>query len=206
LDAVFTQIHRGGRDVPIGDLRDLQAHLAQESIKDEFGKTGRDAIADLVGIGPRKSDEIPEVGEAETGGKGDGDLHLRHPCDGREVLFGIVTQIFVHIGLHHIGAAGPEEEGMIVLRAHHRADGDETIATGLSFDDHRLAPDGLQLFGEQARGDIGAGARTKRQDEAHRARRPGLGHAHDRDGGLHDQSDHRSHDETAQLARHDSPL
>ena len=208
LQAIFAEIHGRCGDVAIGDFREFEIDLAQEAVEDKFGEAGRDAIAHLVRIGPRKGDEFLEIGDADAGRHGDGHLHTRHAGDGRKVFLGIVTQILMHIGMHHIGAGRPEEKDMIILGAHHSADGDQPVAARLAFDNHRLAPEGLQLVDEQARGDVGAGAGSEGQDEAHGARGPGLrralGDARRRDCGLQDEGRRRRHDETAQLANHGS--
>ena len=67
-----------------------------------------------------------------------------------------------------------EEKHVVVVRADECVDGDEAVAAGAVLDHHRLAPFRGELFGDQPRADVGAGARTKRQQELDGARRPVL--------------------------------
>ena len=47
---------------------------------------------------------------------------------------------------------------MIVMRGDEGVDGDDAVAAGPVFDDHRLAPALAEPIGQQARADIGAAA------------------------------------------------
>jgi hypothetical protein len=50
----------------------------------------------------------------------------------------------------------------------------EEVAAGLVLDHHRLPPLCRELFADQARGDVDAGAGAERQDQLDRALRPAL--------------------------------
>jgi hypothetical protein len=64
---------------------------------------------------------------------------------------------------------------MIVVGAEVGLDGDDAVAARLVFDDDRLPPFGLQLFGEQPCADIGASAGAERHHEPHGSGWPVLG-------------------------------
>src|ERR1700730_8380688 len=64
----------------------------------------------------------------------------------------------------------PEHQHMIVVGAEVGLDGDDAVAARLVFDDDRLPPFGLQLFGEQPCADIGASAGAERHHEPHGSR------------------------------------
>ena len=63
---------------------------------------------------------------------------------------------------------------MVIVGAHERADGDETVSAGAILDDDRLAPAPAQSIGDQSRADIDTAARSERHDELDRPLRPGL--------------------------------
>ena len=58
------------------------------------------------------------------------------------------------------------------MRADEGIDGDDAVAAGPVFDHDRLSPALAEPIGEQPRADVGAAARTEREDEFDRPRRP----------------------------------
>jgi hypothetical protein len=76
--------------------------------------------------------------------------------------------------MHREVAARSPQEGVVVIGGEHGLYGDDAVTAGTVVDHDRLAPFLLQLFLDQPRADIGAGARPERNDPAHRALRPAL--------------------------------
>jgi len=71
------------------------------------------------------------------------------------------------------GGGRREQQLMVVMRADEGIDCDNAVA-GPVLDHDRLTPSLAEPIREQPRADIGAAARTQRQDEFHRPCRPGL--------------------------------
>src|SRR5262249_5957888 len=66
------------------------------------------------------------------------------------------------------------QEHVVIVGAHERADGDETVSAGAILDDDRLAPAPAQSIRDQSRADIDTAARSERHDELDRPFRPSL--------------------------------
>src|ERR1700738_3314466 len=76
--------------------------------------------------------------------------------------------------MHDEAAGRPEHQHMLVIGTEEGLDGDDAVAARLVFDNDRLPPFDLQLFGEQPCAHIGASAGAERYDELHDPRRPVL--------------------------------
>ena len=98
-----------------------------------------------------------------------------------------------------------EQQHVIVVGADEGVDGDQAVAAGTVFHDHRLAPALAKTIRQQPRADIGAAARPERDDEFDWPRRP-IGR---RCGGGDKQGGHSSDDnggEGGQGAKVHDPL
>ena len=85
---------------------------------------------------------------------------------------GSIRQAVVQIRMRDERTGRPEQQHVIVVRVDERGDGDEGVAAGPVFDDHRLAPALAEPVGQQAGADIGAAAGAERHDELDRPGRP----------------------------------
>ena len=78
----------------------------------------------------------------------------RHREDGvghardRDQLRRVVGQVFVRERMHDESSGWPKHQDMIVVGAEVGLDGNDAVAARLVFDNDRLPPFGLQLFGE----------------------------------------------------------
>ena len=87
---------------------------------------------------------------------------------------------------------------MVVVGADEGIDGDNAVATRTVLHHDGLTPARRELFGDQARADVGARTGAERQDELDRPLRPGLRRhrrhrQHQRKQGRGNDADHRLH-------------
>ena len=71
-------------------------------------------------------------------------------------------------------ARGGEQQGVRVVRAGERVDGDDAVGAGLVLDHDRLAPALGEMVAEQPRRDVLRASGPEADDEAHRPLRPDL--------------------------------
>src|SRR5262249_32277468 len=82
---------------------------------------------------------------------------VRDPSN-RHDVGGLVGQVFVDKRMRGEGSAWCSQEHMVIVGAHERADGDETVSAGAILDDDRLAPAPAQSIPDQSRADIDTAA------------------------------------------------
>src|SRR5262249_50981072 len=92
----------------------------------------------------------------------------------RNDIGGLVRQVFINERMRGERSAWCSQEHVVIVGAHERADGDETVSAGTILDDDRLAPAPAQSISDHSRADIDPAARSERHDELDRALRPGL--------------------------------
>jgi hypothetical protein len=68
----------------------------------------------------------------------------------------IVGQLVVHVGMRDEGRRRAQQQHMVVAGADEGIDGDNAVATRTVLHHDRLTPARGELFGNQARADVGA--------------------------------------------------
>src|SRR5262249_56203091 len=98
---------------------------------------------------------------------------VRDPSN-RHDVGGLVGQVFVDKRMRGERSAWCSQEHVVIVSAHERADGDETVSAWAILDDDRLAPAPAQSIPDQSRADIDTAARSERHAELDRPFPPRL--------------------------------
>ena len=122
-----------------------------------FGARERDVLLQRVGRHRRMHDQDHRV--------------ARQQRDRREILQRIVGHRHAHMGRDdQRGFGGHQERVAVRLGLGHRVGADPPGRAGAVLDVERLAVQGRQVRLQHARDQVGAAARRKRHDDAHRSR------------------------------------
>ena len=171
VDAPLGKIVDGRHRVLVRDLRHLELFGFQEGLEHQIVGARHRRIIQLARRRFDLGDQFLDARNSEFGRHREHDQCIGHARDRHQIL-DAVGQLVVQQRMRGEGRGRREQQDMVVMRADHRRDGDDRIAARLVLDHHRLAPFGRQLVGKYARGDVDAGAWSKRNDEPHRPRRP----------------------------------
>ena len=171
LQTIFGEVIHGLDNVLIRHLRHRDLRIVREIVEREFGNARNRSRIELAGFGARALNEIGERGDLHrsrnaNAENGAGETRHRHQI-GR-----VVRELLILKRVDEETPTRPPQERVIVVGRQHGLNRDHAIPARTVLNHHRFAPACLQSVLNNARTDIGAGARTERNDEADRPLRP----------------------------------
>ena len=182
-DADEDEVHVAGEHVLhrevhalVGDVNELRAgddveELAREVVR---GAGAARAEVERAGLGFREGDELLQVLRRQRRLR---DHHVRHRRDQahrREVLHRVVVDLRVQRRADGERRRDQHDGVAVGRRPRRRLGADVAAGAAAVLGHHRLAEARRQPLGDQPAEDVGAAAGRERQDEADRARGPGV--------------------------------
>ena len=158
----------------VGDIGHLHARATRKLLPDEGGQRLGAAGTDAAGIRLRVVEHAAQAVEGLVGAGGQHHRVARQHGDRREIADRVIGQGGQVVAVHHMGRDHHEQGVPIRLRTGHHLGADDARRACPVLDDERLRQARPQRLADRAGQDVGAAARGIGDDDAHRARRPGL--------------------------------
>jgi hypothetical protein len=125
-----------------------------------------DAYCKLAGLRFRERNQLPDVARGEAGMRAQHQRPLRDQRDRREVFHRVERQ-FVQARIHRERRRRDQQRIAVGRRFRNHVDADDAVGSRAVIGDDLLLPDVGQLMREDARDDVVAARRGKRNQKAH---------------------------------------